>query len=332
SLSSFLLKNLDSPGHLIQISFMIGLTPGQCSGTSPVQYLENGISLNQPTIRKMAKDFSTTQAANYIAVSPEQEKKCSEFRILREPTEGWDLNPGQQQRAMTGAEWLGGKLEQTLQGGGCVVFYTTNSPCLKKCFSDMCERKIDIPLSQEPFSQWNIENKVHKYFTYTQLYLNDDSAQVQAGFTNLRTLGFTIEKCSYELQLSCLRCKGKTPCDECWNKITVCNNCNDRMSNCQSCKSAEYKKACGDCAVFEQDCPNCTKIPQDKLLKCNNCQNRRRTCNVCRERVYCGDCTAQRRDCLECEKALELKCSGCRNRHLDCYNCLSQRIDCKVES
>ncbi|MGH0164476.1 UNVERIFIED_CONTAM: hypothetical protein FKN15_075654 [Acipenser sinensis] len=169
-----------------QISFMIGLTPGQCSGTSPVQYLEKGKPLQQPTIRKLAKDFSTTQAANYIAVSPEQnpdvpeEKKCSEFRILREPTEGWDLNPGQQQRAMTGAEWLGGKLEQTLQGGGCVVFYTTNSPCLKKCFSDTCERKIDTPLSQEPFSQWNIENKVHKYFTYTQLYLNDDSAQVQA--------------------------------------------------------------------------------------------------------------------------------------------------------
>ncbi|XP_058866274.1 uncharacterized protein LOC131708112 isoform X1 [Acipenser ruthenus] len=325
----FLLKNVDNPGQLDQMSFMIGLTPDQCKGNSPVQYLEKGKE-QQPRVTKSVQDFNTPLRANYIAVRPDPGVYCSEFKILKNPTNGWDLPPGQKPEPMTGAEWLGGKLEQTLQGGGCVVFYTTNSPCLKHCFSDKCDRKIDEPLSQRPFSLWREASNVHMYFTYTQLFDGDDVTLVQKGFSNLRNLGFTIEKCPYKLQLSCPDCKAMTACTDCLSKTTFCNNCKDKMRKCQNCKSVDYQKTCNDCTEFKGKC-TCDNIPKVKQLKCRDCLNHRNDCLKC-QKVYCDNCSKDQSECLSCEYTRELACKSCRSRHLDCYNCLNQRIECQVEN
>lgn len=49
------------------MSFMIGLTPDQCKGNSPFQYLEKGKE-QQPRVTKSVQDFNTPLRANYIAV------------------------------------------------------------------------------------------------------------------------------------------------------------------------------------------------------------------------------------------------------------------------
>ncbi|MGH0176772.1 UNVERIFIED_CONTAM: hypothetical protein FKN15_011463 [Acipenser sinensis] len=92
------------------------------------------------------------------------------------------------------------------------------------------------------------------YFTYTQLFDGDDVTVVQTGFSNLRNLGFTIEKCPYQLQLSCPACKAVTTCTDCLSKTTFCNDCKDKMGKCQNCKSADYQKTCNDCTEFEGKC------------------------------------------------------------------------------
>ncbi|XP_051991584.1 uncharacterized protein LOC127650296 [Xyrauchen texanus] len=330
----FLLKNLNTPGYLDQMSFMIGLTPDQCNGQSPVKYLENGEEKQQPIVTKSVQDFITKLKANYIAVHPDPSEYCSEFKILKKPTNGWD--PPLDKESMTGAEWLGEKLEQTLQNGGCMVFYTTNSPCLKHCFSDNCERRIDDPLSKKPFSLWHKEGKVHMYFIYTQLFHDESNValtltqqKVKEGFSNLRKLGFTIEMCPYQLQLSCPQCKSVTACTNCLSKTTFCNNCKDKMYKCQTCKSVDYQKTCNDCPEFKGDCM-CNKIPKERQVKCNQCRSHRNDCFNC-QKVYCDDCSNVQRECLECEKVRENECKSCRNSRLDCYECLNQRIECQVE-
>ncbi|XP_051988521.1 uncharacterized protein LOC127648006 [Xyrauchen texanus] len=328
----FLLKNVNAHIHLDQMSFMIGLTPDQCNGKSSVNYLYKGEEKQQPTFTKSVKDFNTKLKANYIAVGPDPGQYCSEFKILKNPTNGWD--PPLDKESMTGAEWLGVKLEQTLQNGGCMVFYTTNSPCLEHCFSDNCDRRIDEPLSKKPFSLWREEGKVHMYFIYTQLFDDESDVETQQkvkeGFSNLRNLGFTIEKCPYQQKLSCPQCKGVPACTVCLSKTTFCNNCKDRMNKCQTCKSVDYQNTCNDCPEFKGNCM-CNKIPKERQVKCKACKNHRNYCLNCKK-VYCDDCTSKvQSECLECEIIRERDCQSCRNSHLDCYECLNQRIECQVE-
>nr|XP_015194683.1 PREDICTED: uncharacterized protein LOC107075984 [Lepisosteus oculatus] len=331
----FLITNYQRSGFLNQMSFMIGLSPEQCRDASGVRYYMDGKNEPIPNIATSVKDFNTANTANYMAVLPDPHQKCSEFKMLRQPESGWDVAAGQQSREMTGAEWLGGKLQQTLQGGGCVVFYTTNSPCLKYCFNDTSDRRIDKPLSEDPFRSWKDRQNVALYFVYTQTYKNDEECMesVQQGFSNLANMDFHIWNCPYEVQKICPECKAMTSCNTCKDKTTWCNNCKERMRRCRDCQVAGYDKACQTCAEFEKDCPTCNRIPKEKQIKCKDCYARRQNCEECKTmRVYCETCVKTQTECFECEKTRDRACEDCRNRHLECDSCLSTRIKCQVKN
>ncbi|XP_041034632.1 uncharacterized protein LOC121272186 [Carcharodon carcharias] len=184
-----------------QFSFLLALNPKQCNAYEDNLYINANISSGKPHIDKSPNSF--TAPLNYIAVYPNPSKICSEYKILFMKREN--------QRV---AVWFANNV-QSLKNGGCVIFYTENTPCTKKCFSGKHFKDITEPLLDHPFDTWRTDNNttIHKYFVYGQVYRCDQGNKPRI-IHHFRCLdefeidpagSFLFRKCS-ENKLSCGRC------------------------------------------------------------------------------------------------------------------------------
>ncbi|XP_078057025.1 uncharacterized protein LOC144481750 [Mustelus asterias] len=181
-------------GNRNQFSFLIALNPEQCLGQQKILYLSNGTNTSPPKIANSLNEFR--EPLNYLAVYPDSGKQCSEFKILFQDRDG----------KLT-SEWFAEKIN-ALSAGGCVIFYTTNTPCTEKCFSGKW-MDISCPLLFRPFRDWKSEGQhpIHKYFVYTQVYSCDENNTnvIIQGFNRLNAPGnFLFRKC--EENKACEKC------------------------------------------------------------------------------------------------------------------------------
>ncbi|GCB75439.1 uncharacterized protein [Scyliorhinus torazame] len=141
-----------------QFSFLIALDPGQCTSYQENLYLNCGKRSKLPSISKTPDDFNVS--LNYMAVYPDKGQACSEYKILFNKREGKRVS-----------EWFGKNIK-VLQKGGCVIFFTENTPCTYKCFSGKPKTDIAAPLLSNPFDSWRTDGDidVHKYFVYGEVY------------------------------------------------------------------------------------------------------------------------------------------------------------------
>ncbi|XP_078497528.1 uncharacterized protein LOC144753850 [Lissotriton helveticus] len=142
------------PG-LKQFAFLMVLDKLQCS---------HGISSDFKPILPQKK---AEESLNYIAlklargvINNEHSNFCSETLMLFS-------NKGKTPLAREFAQLK--SVRDKLEDGGCVIFYTTNTPCNGRCFG---EGPFDIigPLNEAPFDDWKNKENIDMYFVYTNTY------------------------------------------------------------------------------------------------------------------------------------------------------------------
>lgn len=184
-----------------QFSFLMALTPQQC---------QNGKVTYKPQGPVIDNNLEPTQSKNpnYISVYPDyttndnSPKRCTEYKLLF-PSKSQQQSPAQMFEQIANRQIL-------RTDGGCVIFFTTNTPCTNKCFSGDENCDISNPLGENPFQNWRKEKKsVHQYFVYMQQYRYDvseaDTAAIIKKFNNLANMEFRISRCYKENNV--LQCK-----------------------------------------------------------------------------------------------------------------------------
>ncbi|XP_064425416.1 uncharacterized protein LOC106706709 [Latimeria chalumnae] len=312
---------------LNQYSFLIGMSKSKCEDANLLRtYTFNGVTKEKPEIFGNLEKFDMSKEANYVAVTPDLEtqttgkKRCSEYKIL------YDNIPG---GSGTVATWLGEKLKQELQGGGCVIFFNTNTPCTGKCFNlEKNDCRIDIPLGEKPFSEWNTNDNnrpVHTYFVYSEVFdkdvTNNNLPKITDGFGHIANLRFQIERCQAQNTHLCSSCKEDgLKCLDCAKVPNACGEClKKRDKRCMQC--IENKKlSCSSCTQTIENCSKCIKKPGG-IKNCNSCRDIKNKCL---------DCFRTRRQlCPECQPG-ELQCENCLNLSLSCFNCSEKQHQCDV--
>lgn len=188
--------------QLKQFGFLMALTPKQCTGDNRVWYRP----FNQNTgvhVTGSPNFFTNVPDLNYMAVYPYIGNVCSEKKILF----------SQDQNQPSPAQSFANNADKILRAGGCVLFFTTNTPCLEKCFSGKQDCDIVSPLLAQPFSNWgysNINRPIHKYFIYTKVFGRDNRnlVSIKEGFTRLdNSKQYLFRKCSKDANsVKCIPC------------------------------------------------------------------------------------------------------------------------------
>ncbi|XP_041097865.1 uncharacterized protein LOC121309061 isoform X2 [Polyodon spathula] len=182
-----------------QFSFLMALTPQECQN-GKVTYRPQGPVINN--------NFEPTPSKNpnYISAYPdytaddENQKRCTEYKLLF-PSKSQKQSPAKMFEQIANSKVL-------RPNGGCVIFFTTNTPCTNKCFSGDENCDISKPLGENPFQNWGKESKsVHQYFVYMQQYRYDitDTNAIIEKFKNLANMHFRISRCYKENNV--LQCK-----------------------------------------------------------------------------------------------------------------------------
>ncbi|XP_066574572.1 uncharacterized protein LOC136764428 [Amia ocellicauda] len=296
-----------------QWAFLIGLTSQQCVDHNIVRYSPDLLDHEgYPAIDMDPGYFTRTAGYNYVAVFPNSGDLCSEYKILKALQEG-QSSAAQQLATQLGSTEL-----------GCVVFYTTNSPCLSKCFSQEQSTRIDTPLGQEPFTTW-MSKGVNLYFVYSEYFGQDvrKQAEVKAGLRNVRNLGYQVHTCPYQPSTPCPECLEAFPCNNCREKY--CTACSQRAKKCAECQKV---RQCEDCRGLEETCSDC-KTTESGCKRCGECWKRRGSCKECKNiQDFCNNCKETSRNCNTCQTDRENKCKGCSLKHKQCRSCVSQRVSC----
>lgn len=181
-------------GGTKQFSFLIALRADQCRNYGRVTY----INQNEPHGIPKNPVQNIGNNDNYIATRPDpfgtrpEQKRCSEYKLLFPP--GGNLQSPAVRFQANG--------DRILAGGGCVIFFTTNTPCTKKCFSNDQNCDIVPQLNAAPFQIWrnlqdqNNMNSVHQYFVYMKRFGSDAIPDIVNRFAQLANQGFQISRCN----------------------------------------------------------------------------------------------------------------------------------------
>lgn len=200
-----------------QISFILFIP--DCESQNSL----NSIGLEKNIYIKELNEFHEWFTAHpkdrpyYLCTGPDKKinknKRCSEYKIL------FDKVQSESSPQPTYAEWIakvsnnGGVTPE----GSCVVFYTTNTPCTKKCFSDTNKKRYIVDkLLDEPFSTWK-EQGAKLVFVFMKVYDNDydnNKFDIIKTCFNKMVPKWEIYNCSNDQnQSSCKRCDDFKDCD-----------------------------------------------------------------------------------------------------------------------
>ncbi|XP_069490515.1 uncharacterized protein [Ambystoma mexicanum] len=149
----------ESNNDFKQFAFLMVLNEEQCT---------KGISDFNPTVPQKVPEGDW----KYIALKPgratingkREIRYCAEARMLLT-----DPSPA---AAFGNIE----AVQDTLACGGCVIFYTANTPCIGRCFGG---GQLDIigPLNNAPFDAWKTNELIDMYFVYTQPYSSNQNEE-----------------------------------------------------------------------------------------------------------------------------------------------------------
>ncbi|XP_059498464.1 uncharacterized protein LOC132205978 isoform X1 [Stegostoma tigrinum] len=180
-----------------EFAFLMALTPAECGQTNSAPHFNPGKS-RRPSIVGSANSFRNVPNSNYIAVYPNSGSRCSENKLLY-PTENNQEIAAQQFQ------------NQLNQPVGCVILYTTYTPCLRSCFINMENCTIIPALQQPPFRDIWTEPTIHKYFVFSRIYKNDNNTteyqRISGRLNEVQRAGFHIRRCDgAENAINCIEC------------------------------------------------------------------------------------------------------------------------------
>ncbi|XP_067882234.1 uncharacterized protein [Heterodontus francisci] len=190
-----------------QFAFLMVLTPQQCTGANINQNVQFRPSdSGRPVIRGGVNYFLNSRSVNYIAVYPNTGSRCSENKLLHFTQE--DQRYGQTDSA---ARLLQNSINNQGLQVGCVILYTTYTPCIQSCFSGNENCDILAALGQAPFSHPWAGPQVQKYFVFSTLYRYDNNRNkiptVRNKLGQVTQAGFHIRKCDgTNSQIQCQDC------------------------------------------------------------------------------------------------------------------------------
>uniref|UniRef100_UPI00398F7624 uncharacterized protein n=1 Tax=Pristiophorus japonicus TaxID=55135 RepID=UPI00398F7624 len=190
-----------------QFAFLMALSADECANPQFDNYVPAGTNGN-PIISGNTAQFQTEQLANYMAVYPSGGSRCSENKLLYEnpqykqpPT---NTNAAQRFQNLLNNRPPGNQLQV-----GCVILYTTYTPCIQRCFSDNENCEIIGPIRQQPFSTSWANSNVQKYFVFSDVYNFDNNANripiIRNKLGQVSNAGFEIRKCEGN-QIQCTNC------------------------------------------------------------------------------------------------------------------------------
>ncbi|XP_067881645.1 uncharacterized protein [Heterodontus francisci] len=196
-----------------QFTFLMVLTPQQCTGANINQNVQFRPSdSGRPVIGGGVNYFLNRRSVNYIAVYPNTGSRCSENKLLHFTQE--DQRYGQTDSA---ARLLQNSINNQGLQVGCVILYTTYTPCIQSCFSGNENCDILGPLGSAPFSTTWDNTNIHKYFVFSKLYPLDNNADkiptVQGKLGQVTQARFHIRKCDgANNQIQCQDCSSPRYC------------------------------------------------------------------------------------------------------------------------
>ncbi|XP_059499172.1 uncharacterized protein LOC125450054 isoform X2 [Stegostoma tigrinum] len=195
----------ESSGH---VAFLVALPASQC-GTphGPVRLKPTRIHLIPHGVRT----FLNYPGQNYLAASPNSGSRCPESKLLY---------PGQIDENRNAAQILQNLLNNRTQNNdqpvGCIILYTTYSPCLDHCFTNTGNCEIITPLQNSPFQDIWTEPHIHKYFAFSQIYASGEAPrpdqEIRDKLAAVRNLGFHVRRCNRVGRTRCTECSAPEYC------------------------------------------------------------------------------------------------------------------------
>jgi len=155
-----------------------------------------------PIITGNPWDFLNNPQANYIAVYPKRGQQCSESKILHRPD---------QNTPSSAAEILLGNKNMR---DGCVILYTTYTPCTTRCFSNSRYWSILQPLRNLVN---RLDQNIGKYLVFSRVFhrdaAEDNRIVIRNRMRQVADTGFQIKKCDGEgYQIACQPCRDPNYC------------------------------------------------------------------------------------------------------------------------
>ncbi|XP_067881413.1 uncharacterized protein [Heterodontus francisci] len=207
-----------------QFSFLMALTPEQCTGANINQNVQFVPSYSGgPVIKGSVNYFLNNPLINYIAVYPYQGSRCSESKLLHFTQEDWDYGRSDSAALLLQNIINNRPVYNRLQVG-CVILYTTYTPCIRSCFSDYENCEILGALGQQPFSHSWAGAQIQKYFVFSKLYPHDNNMNripiVRNKLGEVAEAGFNIRMCDGTSGIYCIECSYPGYCIEApyWKK------------------------------------------------------------------------------------------------------------------
>ncbi|GCC17535.1 hypothetical protein chiPu_0017588 [Chiloscyllium punctatum] len=196
-------------GHF---AFLVALPASQCRNI----YRPLGLNPDRSGYPFMTYDVNLLlnyPGRNYLAVFPNSGSRCPESKLL---------NPVQINGNRTTAQLFQTLLNNTTQHNnhpvGCIILYTTYSPCLDLCFNNTGNCEIIPALQSSPFRDMWTEPDMHKYFVFRKIFAHDaDQSRHQAireKLAGVENTGFHVRRCDVELPFTCRECSAPEYCIE----------------------------------------------------------------------------------------------------------------------
>ncbi|XP_060676840.1 uncharacterized protein LOC132809937 [Hemiscyllium ocellatum] len=194
-------------GHF---AFLLALPASQCRETN--RHVDLNLSRSRHIfITDDVNIFLNSLGVNYLTVFQNSGSRCPECKLL---------NPVQTNGNRTTAELfqtlLNNRIHHNNQSVGCIILYTTHSPCLDHCFSNTGNCEIIPALQSSPFLDIWTEPDIHKYFVFSKIFANDGDQsrrqEIREKLAAVESTGFHVRRCDGKGRFLCRECSAPEYC------------------------------------------------------------------------------------------------------------------------
>ncbi|XP_060678505.1 uncharacterized protein LOC132809165 [Hemiscyllium ocellatum] len=193
-------------------AFLLALPASQCREIDRHVEKNDRILLNS-FITDDVDIFLKYPGGNYLAVFQNSGSRCPESKLLN-PT---SIN-GNHTMAQLFQTLLTNRTQHNNQPVGCIILYTTYSPCQDDCFSNTGNCEIIPALQSSPFRDIWTEPDIHKYFVFSKIFANDADQsrhqEIREKLAAVENTGFHVRRCDGKGRFMCRECSAPEYCIE----------------------------------------------------------------------------------------------------------------------
>ncbi|GCC44054.1 hypothetical protein chiPu_0028006 [Chiloscyllium punctatum] len=157
--------------------------------------------------------FLNYPGGNYLAVFPNSGIRCPENKLMNRAQIKWNRTAAQLFQTL-----LNNRTQHNNQPVGCIILYTTYSPCLDHCFSNTGNCEIIPVLQSFPFRDIWTEPDNHKYFVFCKIFAHDADLsrhqEIREKLAAVENTEFNIRRCDVEYPIRCRVCSAPEQCIE----------------------------------------------------------------------------------------------------------------------